>query len=159
MLDGIVVHCGDDVVIVRRIDAFEDDGIAVVPFERIEFIESGKSQSIFRKVMMNSVDSRGYRARGWISQCKNLVSFILTAVRSKYWIGIHAYDPVHRIAIYRVGKMTNFGGDMIYVESYRSDGVRNPMMTIMIENVLRVDVGTRYVYRFGRFIEGRKKNS
>ena len=152
--DGVILHIGEQFVVMREERDFEFDGLIVLPKKVVRGVRDGEFERCANEILRHNGELARLKVPSWIGRCATISDILVTAAKRRIWPGIEMLFNDGSTAFY-LGPIESVSGEGFETRCYDAAGKWEKRYSLRWEEIFRVEIGSRYCTHFNKYMRAR----
>lgn len=149
--DGIVVHRGDDVIILQEETDLEFDGYQIFLINEVSEVRFNGFDAVNNEILQNNGELEKLKALNWFGCVDSYAEVLKVCCSSKIWPAIEI--DVGDDAAFYIGIIKEAGESTFTLHPYDAMGVWEDESVFDYSDVVRMEFDSRYINHFNNFMK------
>lgn len=153
--DGVVTQIKRNFIVLREEEAFEFDGIIILPKRFIKAYRDGKYEQCYNEILRENGAIRKCYSPRWLNACETLPEVISAIKRRDVWPGVETTFAGNSKTAFYLGPITRVADGCFYLRGYDAAGKWEQEPELTYDEIFRLEFNSKYCNQFNAYMRRR----
>jgi hypothetical protein len=152
--DGVIVHLGQQFVVIREQTDFEFDGIIVLPKRVVRGVRDGEFERCANEILRQNGALGHLKVPLWVRRCVTMWDILESLMKRSIWPGIEILFGDGSTAFY-LGPIESISKDGFETKCYDAAGEWEDQYSFRWKEIFKVEIASKYCTHFNRYMRAK----
>jgi len=155
--DGVVTHIKRRFIVLSQEEAFEFDGIVILPKKVITGYRDDKYEQCSNHILRENSAIKKCRSPRWLDSCETLQEVVTALMRRDIWPGVEIVFNENTKSAFYLGPVTRTTDNHFHLRCYDAAGNWEKAYKLRYDDIFKIEIDSSYCRHFNMYM--RKLNS
>jgi hypothetical protein len=155
--DGVITQISKDFVVICQEEAFEFDGIVILPKKFITGCRDNKFERCGNEILRMNGALKKCRMPQWLNGCESLPDILAALKERDIWPGIEAIFGKKPTNAFYLGPVTGIAADRFSIKCYDAAGNWEKDYWLKYKRIFKIEIDSQYCRHFNKYMRAKDK--